>query len=157
MNQKYPLAVILEIIWWIFTLFLIVAVLYPIYTKAGDTYPFFKSNMLFIIVFVTFTRLIFLLKHTFLANLEKVKVAIILFSAIIVFFLVNELNFFQTYLDEQGLGSFLGHLSLPEQSSLGTYINRVTLFFGVGSAIAAVVLPFRLVLSIWRGRNRGTV
>jgi len=157
MNQKYSLAFILEIIWWVFTLFLIVAVLYPIYRKAGTTYPFFKINMLFIIAFVTFTRLIFLLKHTFLANQEKAKVAIILFSAIIVFLLVNELNFFQTYLDEKGLGSFLGHLTLSEQSSLGTYINRMTLFFGVGSAIAAIILPFRLVLSIWRGRNRGTV
>lgn len=157
MNRKHSLAFILEIIWWVFTLFLIIAVLYPIYTKAADTYPFFKSNMLFIIAFVTFTRFIFLLKYTFLANLEKTKVAIILFSAIIVFFLVNELNFFQTYLDEKGLGSFLGHLSLPEQNTLGTYINRMTLFFGVGSAIAAAVLPFRLVLSIWRGRNRGTV
>jgi len=157
MNQKHSLAFILELIWWIFTLFLTVAVLYPIYIKAGDTYPFFKSNLLFIIVFITFTRFIFLLKHTFLANQEKIKVAIILFSTIIVFLLVNELNFFQTYLDEKGLGSFLGHLSLSEQNRLGMYISQMTLFFGVGSAIAAAVLPFRLVLSIWRGRNRGTV
>ena len=63
----------------------------------------------------------------------------------------------QTYLDEKGLGSFLSHLSLPEQDSLGFYIRNVMLFFGAGSIIAAIVLPLRLVVSIWLGRNRGTV
>ncbi len=157
MNQKKTLSFILEVVWWLFTLFAVIAVLYPIYKSTNNGYPFYKSNILFILVFITFTRFIFFLKHTFLANYEMLKVGIILFSAIIVFLLVNELNFFQTYLDEQGLKSFLGHLSLSEQGSMGSYIRREMLFFGVGSIITAILLPLRLVVSIWRGRNRGTV
>ena len=156
MNQKTALSFILEIIWWLFTLFVIIAVLYPIYTTATN-YPFYKSNILFILFFITFTRFLFLLKHTFLANREYLKVIIILFSAIIVFLLVNELNFFQTYLDEKGFDSFLGHLELDRQQSMGDYIRKEMLFFGVGSIIAAAVMPFRLVVSIWRGRNLGKV
>ena len=155
--NKNNLSLVLEIVWWIFTLLLVAGVLYPIYSKANATYPFYKSTILFVVVFVTFTRYIFLLKHTFLAHFEKLKLAIILFSAITIFLLVNELNFFQTHLDEKGIGSFLGHLSLPEQDSLGAYIRNVLLFFGAGSIIAAIVLPLRLVVSIWLGRNRGTV
>ena len=157
MNQKNTLSFILEVVWWLFTLFAVIAILYPIYKAADASYPFYKSNILFILVFITFTRFIFFLKHTFLANLEYLKVVIILFSAIIVFLLVNELNLFQTYLDEQGLKNFLGHLSLSEQGSMGNYIRQQMLFFGVGSIIVAILLPLRLVVSIWRGRNRGTV
>lgn len=152
MNQKKALFLILEIIWWLFTLFVVIAVLYPIYQDAVD-YPFYKSNILFIIFFITFTRFLFFLKHTFLARREYLKVVIILFSAIIVFLLVNELNFFQTYLDEQGFKGFLGHLALDRQQSMGGYIRKEMLFFGVGSIIAAAIMPFRLVISIWRGRN----
>jgi len=157
MNQKQSLSLILEAVWWIVTLLIVATVLYPIYTKASATYPFFKSNILFIVVFVTFTRLIFLLRHTFLANMEKVKLGIILISAIIVFLLVNELNFFQTYLDEKGASSFLNHLTLSEQRDLDPYIRKEMLFFGVGSIITAILLPFRLVVSVWKGRNRGTI
>jgi len=109
--NKNNLSLILEVVWWIFTLLLVVGILFPIYSKANATYPFYTSSILFIVVFVTFTRYIFLLKYTFLAHLEKLKLAIILFSAII----------------------------------------------GAGSIIAAIVLPLRLVVSIWLGRNRGTV
>ena len=154
MNQKQSLSFLLEAVWWIVTLLVVGVVLYPIYSKAGATYPFFKGNILFIVVFITFTRLIFLLKHTFLANMEKVKLAIILFSAIIVFLLVNQLNLFQTYLDENGPDSFLGHLPIIEQSNLDGYIRKEMLFFGVGSIIAAILLPFRMLISIWKGRNR---
>ncbi len=155
--NKNNLSFVLEVVWWIFTLLLVVGMLFPIYSKANATYPFYTSTILFIVVFVTFTRYIFLLKYTFLAHLEKLKLAIILFSAITIFLLINELNFFQTYLDEKGLGSFLSHLSLAEQNSLGAYIRNLMIFFGAGSIIAAIVLPLRLVVSIWLGRNRGTV
>jgi len=156
MNQKRTLSFILEIVWWLFTLFVVIAVLYPIYTTVPD-YPFYTSNILFIIIFITLTRFIFLLKHTFLAHYEYLKLAIILFSGISIFLLVNQLNYFQTYLDEQGLESFLGHLDLSKQESMGNYIRQEMLFFGVGSVITVILLPIRLVISIWRSRNRGTV
>ena len=137
MDQKSALSFILEVIWWLFTLFVVIALLYPIYSNAVN-YPFYSSNILFIVVFITFARLLFFLKHTFLANREYLKVGIILFSAIIVFLLVNQLNFFQTYLDERGFEGFLGHLSLDRQKSMGGYIRKEMLFFGVGS----IILPF---------------
>ena len=156
-QQKQSLFVKLELVWWVLTLIVVLGVLFPIYNKVGANYPFYFSNILFIIVFITFTRLIFLLKHSFLANWEKIKISIILFSPIFIFFLVNELNYFQTFLDEKGVENFLAQMSIPTRESMRKYLIAEMLFFGVGSLLAAIVLPFRLILSIWRLRNRGTV
>ncbi len=157
MKQEQLLFFKLEIIWWILTLSITIGILYPIYSKIANAYPFYQSNILFIITFITLTRLIFLLKYSFLAYWEKVKIAIILLSAVFIFLLVNELNFFQTYLDERGFSSFLNGLTNLEKASLTKYIRSEMLLFGIGSIIAAIILPFRLLLSIWRIRNRGKI
>ncbi len=156
-NRQKSLFLKLEILWWLITAVIILGVLYPIYTKVAGNYPFYFSNILFIVVFITFTRLIFLLKFSFLADWEKIKIALITITPILLFFLVNELNYFQTFLDEKGVENFLAQMSIPEQETMRKYITAEMLLFGVGSLIAAVVLPIRLLMSIWRARNRGTV
>jgi len=156
-KQQQSLFLKLEVLWWIITLVIIMGVLYPIYSKVEGNYPFYLTNILFIVVFITFTRLIFLLKYSFLANWEKVKIALITITPILLFFLVNELNYFQTFLDEKGVENFLTQMSIPEMETMRKYITAEMLLFGVGSIITAVILPIRLLMSIWRARNRGTV
>lgn len=156
-TQKKALFVKLELIWWVLTAIIAIGILYPIYNKVEFNFPFYRSNLLFIIVFITFTRLIFLLKHSFLADWEKLKIAMIVITPILLFYLVNELNYFQTFLDEKGVENFLAQMSIPERESMRKYITAEMLLFGVGSLVAAVVLPFRLLISIWRARNRGTI
>ena len=156
-NKQQSLFLKLEILWWIITAIIVLGILYPIYSKVESNYPFYFANILFIVVFITFTRLIFLLKFSFLANWEKVKIALITITPILLFFLVNELNYFQTFLDEKGVENFLAKMSIPEQETMRKYITAEMLLFGVGSLISAVILPIRLLMSIWRARNRGTV
>ncbi len=156
-TQQKSLFIKLELVWWLLTAIVAMGGLYPIYSKVGMNYPFYPSNLLFIITFITFTRLIFLLKHSFLANWEKIKIGVILVTPILLFYLVNELNYFQTFLDEKGVENFLAQMSIPERESMRKYITAEMLLFGVGSLIAAVILPIRLLISIWRARNRGTI
>jgi hypothetical protein len=156
MDSKQSLHFRLEIIWWFFTLILVAGVLYPILTKI-DNYPFLVINIIFIIVFVTFTRYIFLLKHTFLAKQQILKTGIVLIGIPIIFMLINQINIFQTYIDENGIEGVVGDLAFGKRENIATFIRAEMLFFGVGSVISAIVLPFRLVVSVWRTRNRGTV
>lgn len=156
MNQK-SLITRLELVWLLLITLVTIGVLYPIFSKIAEAYPFYTINIIFIITFITFTRLIFLLKYSFLASWEKVKVVLVLCTPVIVFLLVNEMNLFQTFLDEKGITSFINNKSIEEQEMLRKYITTEMLFFGVGSLIAAVILPVRLIISVWRGRNRGTV
>lgn len=156
MNKESALTLKLELIWWLVTLLILFGVLYPIYTKI-DGYPFYIENTVFVIVFVTFTRYIFLLKHTFLAYRQKLKAGLFFLAMWLLFYLIDAINNFQTSFSEAGLEPLFHHLPLEEKISMSHYIRNELSLFGVGSAIATVVFMFRLLISVWRVRNRGTV
>ena len=152
MNQKIQL----EFYFWVFTLVVAAGILLPILSTLPD-YRFLLPNIVYIVVAITMTRYLFLLKHTFLAKRQVLKVAISLLCIPLLFYLVQALNGFQTFLDEEGPEAIVGPLAYSSRSGLMTYIRSEMLLFGVASIISAFVLPFRLILSVWRTRNRGTV
>jgi hypothetical protein len=67
MNNRLRLTLLLELVWWIATAVVIIAVLYPIH-KSMRFWPFEQWNIAFIIIVITIARYIFLLKHTLLAK-----------------------------------------------------------------------------------------
>jgi hypothetical protein len=152
MKQKHYL----ELIWWVITVLITIAVLFPIYSSL-PSYRFGWINIIYIVSFITVSRYIFLLQHTFLARIEYLKVILIFLCIPAVFLLVQELNLFQTYIDEEGVDALVGSLPYDKRDSMIAYIRNQMFFFGIGSIVSCVLLPFRLILSIWRGRNRGTV
>ena len=146
----------LEFIWWVITAVVICGILYPIYVT-DLSYPFWYHNILFIIVSITLTRYIFLLKYTWLAQRHKIKLVLLFLSIPSIFYLISTLNFFQTFMDAHGLESLFNNHPLKFINHLTKYIRSEMLFFGTASLISAVIFPFRMLVSIWRNRNRGTV
>ncbi|MGH1434380.1 MAG: hypothetical protein ACRBG0_07970 [Lewinella sp.] len=142
----------LELVWWLITAIIAVMILAPIIYKLPD-YQFLWPNLVFILVMVTFTRYIFFLKYTFLATWRNIKVAIIFLCVFIAFLLVQEVNLFQTFLDENGVEAIVGSLPRTEQGPMMKFIKSEMLLFGVGAVITCGVLPLRLVVSIWRRWN----
>ena len=156
MDKQKSLIAQLELVWWIFTAVIAFAFTFPITSKISN-YPFLLTNIIFIVVFLTFGRYFLFLKHTFLAKQQKIKMGVFVFCIPLLMYLVNELNLFQTSVVERGIESFIRDIPYDDQFSLANYIFKEMQFFGVGSIILAILLPFRLLLSIWRVRNRGTV
>ena len=156
MDQSRKLKIQLEIIWWFFTFLLALLVMLPI-MRSVPYYKFFTENVVFVVVFVTFTRYIFLLKHSFLAHMKWVKMIIIATSVIVIFMLVLSIGDYSSFLKEEGQQKMVEHLPFKRQTQLLKYMRNEMLFFGVGAVIAAIVLPLRMVVSLWRVRNRGTV
>lgn len=156
MSQSRKLQLSLELIWWVFTAIIALATLYPIISKLPE-YPFLRINIIFIIAFITFTRYIFLLKHTFLAYQQRLKIVLALLCIPTMFLLVEQITNFQTFLDEQGIDALVGHLPFAKREGMVSYVRNQILLFGVGSCISAFFLFFRLIISVWRVRNRGTV
>lgn len=152
LNQKIKV----EILWWAFTAILTTAVLLPIWQNA-PTFPFFFANAFFIIVFVTFTRYTFLLPTTLLARSKWIKVFVMAIAGILFFVMSTALSDFHNFLEQEGLQTIVTHLNVQQQTSVINYIKNEMIFFGVGSVIAGIVLPFRMLKSIWRMKNRGTV
>lgn len=145
-----------EVLWWLFTTIVVIIVLLPIWNLQID-FPFYFENILLIALFITFTRYIFLLPLTFIARKKWIKVVIILAAAIFFFVLSTALGDFRNFMDEEGLQTLVTHLHVKEQTSIINYIKNEMIFFGVGSIITGIILPFRMIISLWRMRNKGTV
>ena len=153
MNNKWSL----EILWWLITIILTVLIMLPIYTNVGSNYPYYTANVAFIFVFLTFTRYIFLLRYAPFSHSDMVKGILIFIPIPLFFYFIDALYDFQRFLDEEGLVTILGNLNSEAQFQIAKYIQYEKLFFGSGAIITLVLFPIRMIVSIWRVRNRGTV
>ncbi|MFN0036889.1 MAG: hypothetical protein ACKVUS_17675 [Saprospiraceae bacterium] len=156
MNKSNTLKVTLELLWWAVTAIVAWAVLQPIH-KAMYVWPFETWNVIFVVTLITLTRYIFLLKHTFVSNQQVLKIALMLLMFPLTFLFVERVNEFLVFIEEKGWEPLTGHLPPAQQPPIEEYIWGEMLFFGVGSALAAPVFAARMMLSIWRTKNRGTV
>ncbi len=147
----------LEALSWLITAVLALLVLLPIYSQIGTGYPYYTPNLIFIITFITFTRYIFLLRHTPFAYNPIIKIFFIFIPIPLFFYSVDALYDFQRFLDEDGVVSILGNLNGTSQYNLSKYIKYQKLFFGTGAILTLVLLPIRMMVSLWRRKNRGTV
>ena len=146
----------MELLWWLITALVLAAVMLPIYFNIGN-FPFYPLNITVIICLITLGRYIFLLPYTFLANRERWKFVLVFLCIPLVFYLIQEINYFQTFVDEQGVDKLVGRRPADQQMKWGNFIKNEMLLFGVGAVITSIIFPLRLILSVWRGRNRGTV
>lgn len=146
----------IELIWWLATLILVVIVILPIWRDAPE-FPFFVQNIYFIVAFVTFTRYSFLLPTTFVAHFKWLKLVFIAIAAILFFVMTTALLDFHNFIEERGLQTLVSHLHVEKQTRTINYIQSEMVFFGVGSILAGIALPLRMIISLWRMRNRGTV
>jgi hypothetical protein len=156
-TQSTKIKVQIELISWLITALITGITVMPLLGQFKDN-QFLASNILFIIIFVTYFRHILLLKYTFLAHLQKVKVLLIFLSIPIIFLLVETFMVFQDFLDNDGLISFYDYfrkdITEPEVGRTLNYMRREYLFFAIGSIICVIVLPFRLLISYWRVYNK---
>ena len=153
-NWKIKLTV--ELLGWFIAGLVALIFLLPITSKIFQ-YPFLKINVAFIVIFITLARYIFLLKHTFIAYNQWLK-AILMIGCIPAFIYVLRLfKRFQEYLAEKGVEHFMNHLPYEQQVSLGKYVTAEMLFFGAAALISILVFALRMMVSIWRLHNRGTV
>jgi hypothetical protein len=146
---------LLELVWWITTAVIVVTVMFPIWSVFPD-FRFTPINVLYIVAAVTFTRYTFLLKYTFLATWQKVKIAFVLLTLGIVGFLVVNMQDFNVWLDNSDPNILLASVEPPaKREPLLSYIRSEFIFFAVASIVAAVFLSGRLLISVWRLPNRG--
>lgn len=144
----------LELLWWLLTALLLVLVLAPIYLYT-EGYPFWNVNIIYIVTAITVARYVFLLPTTFLAKIQWLKTALIFLSIPAIFLLIQEMNRFQVFLDYNEPEDLVGLIHVETSRTMMKYIRSEFILFGVGSIIALVVLPFRMVISVWRYRNTG--
>ncbi len=152
MNKKIQL----EIIWWTITALVIVLVMFPIWSEVGTSFRYNNSNIMSIFIFMVYTRLIFVLRHTYISNNAFMKIVFVLLSIPLFVYFMDRINEFQTFVDENGDTALLPSYDATV-AGLTKYIRYEYLFFAVAAIMTVAMMPFRMILSLWRTRNRGTV
>ncbi len=146
---------IIEMVWWLATVLVTSLILLKIYESIED-YPFYFYNSLFIVVFLTFTRYIFLLNQTPFVYNSKPKIFNFFISIPLCFIIFEGFYTYQSAIDEYGAVDYFNFRAGMDSYSNIRFIHTQMMFFGVASFIAAVVMPVRMIVSIWKTKNRGT-
>jgi hypothetical protein len=100
---------------------------------------------------------LFKLKKTPFSHMLVFKLVIIFITIPSLVYQMDWMSMFQEFKDEGILLTLVEDLPFSEQKGIRKYIENEYVFFGVGSILTSFLLPFRMLMSIWRVRNRGTV
>lgn len=142
-----------EFMSWVFVLVFIILVLYPVYYSVDNEYRFYITNIFSIILFLNYTRYIFLLGYTPFGRVNWIKLVFI-FTAIPLFlYQIDNLYDFQRFLDEEGTVTLFENSFDMSNYNFGKYIKYQYLFFCIGALVTIVLMPLRMIISFWRTTN----
>jgi len=145
---------ITSLLWVLFTALLIAIVLWEIYSNNID-YPFYFNNILFIVALMFFVRCIFMIKYSFIENTIFPKLIIMPLGIFMGMYMYMGLNYFIEYYQSNGIYYSVQQFPLEKQYFLGSYIRSEYMFFGIAALVSSIIIPFRMLISVWRVFNKG--
>jgi len=151
MKQK----LIFEWLWLMITLVLVILILLPIWFAVENKYPFYSENILIILIAITFGRYLFLLRHHWICYSKWFKMFFIFFPIPVFFYLMDSFYDFQRFFDEEGIRSIMNDLTNKDQNQMAVYIRTEMILFWAAAFIANLLLPFKMIRSIYRKRKLG--
>ena len=155
-NKSFDISLMrLELLWWLATALVLAIILVPIYLNI-PYFDFYIFNIVYIIVFVTFTRYVFLIKYSWFKKSLWPKVIMALICPLMILIMMDGMNQFQLFLDEKGIEALMKDVPNEKWDSFYNFIRAEYLLFGVGAVIISVIFPIRMIISVWRTRNSGT-
>lgn len=149
MNQKIQY----EILGILFAITLCSLFILPIYFRTNNNYQFLIPNIFAIIVFVTFTRWIFLLKYSPFSRSNWFRLILIFLPIPLLMYQLDSLMEFTAYIDEHGSMGFFMDVLEESNYAFAKYIRYQFLFFSTASLITLILLPIRMMRSFWRTIN----
>lgn len=145
-----------EIVWYLISAIATAIIIFPLFYFQIE-YPFYWNNVLFVFGFFLLFRIIFLLKFTPYAWNLWAK-TIISFSMIpLLFWGIISFAEFKDYLNEEGMQMIVDNVTPADQIPLSNYIRNEMVYFSISFIICALIVPFKLIWSIWKQINRNEV
>ncbi|KXK39641.1 MAG: hypothetical protein J5I52_00635 [Saprospiraceae bacterium] len=125
----------------------------PIYLKSGDHYNFYISNTINIILFITLTRWIFMLRYSPFSRSKWIRFALVFIPIPLLMYQMDRFYEFRFFVDDIGVLSFFGNEQTIENFHFGRFIKYQYFFFSTGAMVTTVLLPVRMIISFWRTYN----
>jgi hypothetical protein len=142
-----------EILSWGFAVVFAALFMIPIYMRSGSNFPFYFSNTTSIIVFLTFTRWIFLWTYSPFSRSKWPRLILIFLPIPLFMYHIDGLFEFQKFVDEEGTIAFFKGSNDMGDYNFGRFIKYEYIFFCVGALVTIVLMPMRMVISFWRTTN----
>ncbi len=142
-----------ELLSWVFILLLTGLIMLPIYVKTGENFPFYVRNILAIIIFLSFTKYIFLLQYTPFGRVNWWRIVMIFLPIPLFFYSMDTLFEFQSFIDEEGTIKFFKGSTNLEDYNFGRYIRYEYILFSIAALVTIILLPVRMIMSFWRTTN----
>ena len=153
MKKKYIW--ISELIWWIVSALIAVAVVWPYYPALIVEVPFLVPNMVMIVLMIQCIRLTFFLRQSpwpsFRWMIFVLNFAFIPFSMYVIKHYSGMSQFFES---SSWMHSFSYLLTLTEKSDLASYIRTEFTFVSVVAFISGFSFSSRMVVASWRILSR---
>lgn len=130
------------------------AVLWPVYSSQTD-YLFYFENILLIVLSVLFVRYIFFLNFTWIRNTIIPKLILLFAGIVSAVYSFIVLNDFMGFYSDNGIYHSLDSMELSRQYFLGNYIYSQFVFFASFTIVTGLILPVRMLVSVWRVYNTG--
>lgn len=149
MQQNYIW--ISELVWWIGSLLLAIAVIWPYYPALIVDVPFLLPNVILIILAVQGIRLTFLL-HQSVFGQYKWLIFILNFSFIpICMYAIQQYSVMSQFFTTSAswMHSFSYLLTLTEKSKIASYIQAEFTWSAVAAFIAGLAVSGRMVVASW--------
>lgn len=143
-----------EIVFWTLSVVIAILIMKPVHDYFGTGFKYYTSNYAFIILFFTYTRYLFLLKFTPFSHNVWVKVFLVFASIPLMLWLIDDTYDFRRMLDEEGLEPLVRSASLDTRLSLAKYAKYEFVFFSTSAILTIIMVPIRMIVSIWRVRNK---
>jgi hypothetical protein len=142
-----------EILFIIITVIIAYLLMTPVINNMIN-FNFIEVNYFCIILFLMYSRYIFLLKLTPFSHSPWIKLIFIFTSIPILFYLTDEFFDFTKMLDEEGIYSKVNTDSYDQVFIIGDYVKFEFLFFLIGAFITTIIIPIRMIISIYRVYNK---
>jgi hypothetical protein len=148
----------IELLSWLITLVVLALVFLPMYGTM-QYHRFMWHNALYVVFSITFIRYLFMTKYIPYFGNIIIKTGILLFCIPLCFHLIEGLQQFKQYFDqEEGLLGFdqyfLASVEHNQRMSIFEYFRLEYMWFGVTAVVSCILVPFRMVKSIWRTYNK---
>ena len=154
MTKKYKSKLLFTILWGFLMIVLPILVLWPVY--ANDIkFSFYLHNTLIIVAPLFFLRYIFFIKFTFIEKTIIPKLIIMPLAIVLGIYSYIIVNDFIEFYNNNGLYYSLEKFNLARQEFLGNYIYSQFVFFSMFTLITCIIIPFRMLISVWRVYNKG--
>jgi len=116
--------------------------------------PYLFRNMAAIVIFVTATRWIFLYRLTPYAHSYVVMGLLAVLALPLFFYVLGNYRSFKMFWDAGEVIPLVAGDGYDDRIGMASFFRREMIFFSVGSLVALVILPFKLVSTAWKTYNR---